>query len=137
MEKDLVIGINSEFRFLEFESEAECWYFIFDKIVFNIDGIWRILIEKKIKFVSLDNKQLFGLTKPIDLVQEINKLLKGKLLLEVKVKQFSSDLILTFTDNIQIEIFISSSGYETYSFEIDNKRYIGMGSGNLSIHDNI
>jgi len=56
-------------------------------------------------------------------------------LIELKVIETTGDLILSLSDNFVIEIFITSSGYESYSFSINNKRYIGMGSGQIGVYD--
>lgn len=52
---------------------------------------------------------------------------------EIKVNKETADLTLTISNDITIQIFIASSGYETYDFSVDNKRYIGLGSGNIEI----
>lgn len=137
MEKDLIIKMQSNFISVNYDSCSNSWNFEFaDKISFNVSGMWRILIAKHIQFVSLDHGEQFGLPTPIDLITKITELLQGKTLLEIKVRQCTSDLLLYLTDNIQIEIFISSFGYETYHFTIEEKNYIGMGSGELSIYKN-
>lgn len=136
MDKDLIIVAKSEFISASYSSESDSWHFVFaDRISFTVSAMWRLLFEKHIRFVSFDNKQQFGLPKPIDLAHEVNKILSGKTLVEIKVQHLTSDLLLTITDNIQIEIFTSSSGYETYSFAIGEMNYIGMGSGYFSMYD--
>jgi hypothetical protein len=57
-------------------------------------------------------------------------------LIKIEVIKDTFDLVFTLTDGVRLEIFISSSGYETYNFFIDNKRYIGLGSGKIAIIDN-
>lgn len=137
MINELIYKTNSIFQSLTYDKDAELWYFVFeDNICFNIYTMWRLLENKKIKWVSLDNEQQFGLPKPIDLAKEINELLIDKKILEIKVKQDTADLELTLTDNLLIEVFISSSGYESYNFSLDKKNYIGLGSGNIAIFDN-
>lgn len=61
-----------------------------------------------------------------------------RLLIENKIEVIKDtfDLVLSLTDGHRIEIYISSSGYETYDFSIDNKRYIGLGSGDIAVIDN-
>jgi hypothetical protein len=136
MEKDLIIRTNSEFLSVNYDSDSDSWNFEFaDRISFNVSAMWRLLIEKHIRFVSLDNGHQFGLSRPLDLVSELTEILRGRSLLEIKVQQFTADLFLKLSDNIQIEIFISSSGYETYTFAIEEKNYIGMGAGDLSIYE--
>ncbi len=137
MTNELIFKTNSIFQSSTYDKDADSWSFVFaDRIYFNIQTIWRLFDNKKIKRVSLDNGQQFGLPQPIDLAPEINEYLIGKKILEIKVKQDTGDLILTLTDNLQIEILITSSGYESYNFTIDNKNYIGLGSGDIAIYDN-
>ncbi len=137
MTNEMIFKTNSYFKSLTYDKDADLWYFVFDdKICFNIYTIWRLLENKKIKLVSLDNGHQFGLPKPVDLATEINKYLTNKKILEIKIKQDTADLKLTLTDNLIIEVFISSSGYESYNFTIGNKNYIGLGSGDIAIFDN-
>lgn len=137
MTKEMIFKTNSVFHSLTYEKDGGNWYFAFeDRICFNTQSIWRLLKDREIVRVSCDNEQQFGLPKPINLAEEMNDCVKGKKLIEIKVKQDTADLLLTLTDNLQIEIFISSSGYESYNFMIDNKNYIGLGSGDIAIYDN-
>lgn len=98
-------------------------------------GFWRLLKNNKIASVSYDHGQKFGLPAHIDLTEKVTEILKGKHLSELKVVETTGDLMLSVSDNIVIEIFIASSGYESYSFGINNKRYIGMGSGQIGVYD--
>ena len=83
----------------------------------------------------MDNGQQFGLPAPVVLIDELTTELTGKYLVEIKVMQDTADLVLTLTDNLQIQIFISSSGYESYNFSVNKTQYIGMGSGDIAIVD--
>jgi len=137
MTNEMTFTTHSLFDNIAFDKDADCWYFYFaDKIFANSSGFWRLLIENKIELVSLDHEQQFGLPKPLDLVEELSRKLAGKHLTKIEVIKDTFDLVLSLTDGHRIEIYISSSGYETYDFSIDNKRYIGLGSGDIAIIDN-
>ena len=137
MTNELTFTTNSLFDKVTFDKEADCWLFSFaDKIYASSSGFWRLLEMNKIIFVSLDNEQQFGLPKPIDLAEELNKILIGKRLKKIDVIKDTFDLSLTFTEELKLEIYIASSGYETYDFSINDKRYIGLGSGDIAIIDN-
>ena len=137
MTNELTFTTNSLFDKVTFDKEADCWLFSFaDKIYASSSGFWRLLEMNKIIFVSLDNEQQFGLPKPIDLAEELNKILIGKRLKKIDVIKDTFDLSLTFTEELRLEIYIASSGYETYDFSINDKRYIGLGSGDIAIIDN-
>jgi hypothetical protein len=137
MTHELTFITNSLFDKVTFDKDADCWIFFFaDNIYASSSGFWRLLEMNKIVFVSLDNEQQFGLPKPIDLVEELNKILTGKCLTKIEVLKDTFDLTLTLTDRVKLEIYISSSGYETYEFFVNAKRYIGLGSGDIAIFDN-
>jgi hypothetical protein len=136
MTNELTFKTNSIFKSVTYDPDAESWYIVFaDRVAFNVSAFWRLLGDKQIKLVSLDHGHQFGLPEPVDLSQLLTDALTGKALLEIKVKQNTADLLLTLTDNLEIEIFISSSGYETYNFSIDRKNYIGLGSGDIAVFD--
>ncbi len=132
----MIFNTNLIFKYVTYEKDVYSWYFVFDnRTSFYFSAFWRLLENKKIKLVSLDHGHIFGLPKPVDLVERLTAELNGKSLIEINVKQNTCDLLLTLTDNIQIEIFISSSGYETYNFSFENKDYFGLGGGEIEITD--
>jgi len=133
MNEGQIFKTDLPFNQVTHDLDGESWTFKFLADYFTAYGLWRILENKKIRFVSLDNGQQFGLPKPIDLVTEVNEILKNKRLQTIIIKPDTSDLQLILSDNFEIEIFITSSGYETYEFSIDSKRYIGQGSGEIAI----
>ena len=121
---DLSFKTNSSFQSITFDNEKELWSFLFsDNIVINTYAFWRILDSKEIQYTSLDHEQEVGLPKPIDLLEEVTKILSAKSLIEIKVKKDTMDLLLTFTNNIQIEVFISSCNYVAYDFTINDNYY--------------
>jgi hypothetical protein len=134
MTKDLTFKTNSIFESLTFNKDSGSWHFYFaDRIYASASGFWRLLEANKIIFVSPDNGHQFGLLQPPDLVEKITKQLTGKKLTEIRVDKDTADLTLTISDDIKIQIFIASSGYETYDFSCDDRRYIGLGSGDIGI----
>lgn len=136
MSNELTFIADSSFKKAIFKIDQEKWTFYFaQKIHANSTGFWRLLQNNKLLFVSLDHEQQFGLPKPINLVEELNRLLLGQRLQRIEVIKDTCDLKLILTNGFTIEIYISSSGYETYDFSIGGKRHIGLGSGGVAIFD--
>jgi len=134
MTTEKIFKTNSQFQTVTFDENTGSWNLIFeDKIYASSTGFWRLIKANKIIIVSFDHGHQFGLPKPLDLIEEIKKQLTGKKLEEIKVIKDIGDLILTISDDIRIEIYIASTGYETFEFGIEDKRYIGLGSGNIEI----
>jgi len=133
--QNLIFKTASQFELLTF-SEADNWCFSFaNGIYVNVEGgLWRLLRDNKIVKVSYDHEQKFGLSAPLNLTKTVTEILNGKYLTKMEVVETTGDLLLSISDSISIEIFITSSGYESYSFAIDKKRYVGMGSGEISMH---
>jgi len=137
MTNELTFIADSLFDKVIFDKDGESWIFYFTEGIYaNSSGFWRLLQKHKILFVSLDNNQQFGLPKLIDLVEELYRILSGQRLKKIEVIKDTYDLTLTLTNDLTIEIYISSSGYETYNFSIDDKSFIGLGSGDIAIFDN-
>jgi len=134
MSNELIFKSNAFFETVTYDRDSDSYYFLFNEnISITVTGFWRILIENKINIVSLDNGQQFGLLKTINLVEITTKILKDKKLKEIKINKETADLTLTFSNNIKLEVYISSSGYETYSLSLKEKRYLGLGSGEIGI----
>lgn len=134
MTTDLTFKTNSIFDSVTYDKDADSWHFYFaDNIYASSSGFRRLLEANRIRIVSLDNGHKFGFPKPLDLIENITKLLTGNNLTEIKVHKHTADLTLKISGDISIQIFIASSGYETYDFFFENKRYIGFGSGDIGI----
>jgi hypothetical protein len=125
---------NVLFQSVSYDNGAEAWSFVFaDNISFNISAFWRLLKNKEIWVVSIDQGHKFGHEIPLNILEEVEKLLTGKQLTSIDIKEGTGDLVLELTDGIQIQVFISSTGYESYAFNFGNERYIGMGAGQVAI----
>ena len=136
MTNELNFAADSLFKEVNYDINADSWNFTFaDKVGVGVSGFWRLLEKGRIILVSLDHGHQFGRPKPIDLSEEIKNLLTGKRLIKIQVDKDTADLTLTLTDQFKLEIYIASSGYETYNFSIGGKHYIGLGSGGISIMD--
>jgi hypothetical protein len=135
MTKELIFKTDLPFDSVIYYKDSDSWRFCFKSIDILTSGFWRILKDGCIYFISSDHCHQFGLPKPVDLESLINIELVNRELKELKIKECTGDLLLSLTDNYKIEILISSTGYETYEFSINNKRYIGLGSGEIGIYD--
>src|SRR5258708_7102430 len=128
----LTFKSNSLFRSVEFDGFN--WSFLFDdSIRINVSGFWRLLIDGRIHFVSLDHGHQFGLPKPVDLVEWFTGKCNGQRLLELRVNTNTGDLYATMTGGMMLEVFIASTGYETYQFSFGGKSYIATGGGEIAI----
>ncbi|MBB2145392.1 hypothetical protein GM921_07850 [Pedobacter sp. LMG 31464] len=134
LHQDIIITTDSFFNSISFDKDAESWMFNFkNNVSLFAETLWRILKDGQIILVSADQGQQFGLPKPVDVVIELSNLLAGEKLTEIKIKKNTADLVLTLTGSLEIEVFISSGGYESYSLYTNNRRYIGMGMGDIAI----
>jgi hypothetical protein len=134
LNQDISISADSLFDQISYDNNADCWRFNFkNNVSISASTLWRLLKDDKIVLVSTDNGQQFGLPKPVDTVNEFTQLLTGQTLTKIQIKKKTADLILTLTNGFEIEIFISSGGYESYNLHADNNQYIGMGMGDIAI----
>ena len=128
----LAFQMNAAFRSVEFDGFN--WFFHFeDGVDVQASGFWRFLKDGEINLVSLDHGHQFGLPNPVDLQELINEKCRGQKVLELKVKDGTGDLHVVMTTGLILEIFIASTGYETYQFSCGGKQYIGMGGGEIAI----
>lgn len=130
----MVFTTNSVFQEINKTEDPPFWSFSFtDNICVYETGFWRLFKNNKIVFISEDHGHQFGLPKPVDLIKEVTEVLKNKKLQEIKVTE-TGDLNLIIEDNILIEFFITSMGYENYQFQINGLRYIALGGGDIDIY---
>ncbi len=136
MSNQLHFKTDALFKDVNYDSNSGSWGFVFDdKIGITVSGFWRLLEKNKIVLVSLDHGQQFGLPKPVDLSKEIKNRLTDKKLITIEIDENTADLTLMLTGEFKLEAYIASTGYETYDFTLNNKHYIGLGSGEIAIMD--
>lgn len=134
LDQDIFILTDTIFDQISYEKNSDSWMFIFkNNISLLASTLWRLLKDDRIVLVSADHGKQFGLPKPVDVVSELSQMLTGKKLMSIKIKKNTADMILTLTDRFEIEILISSGGYESYILHSNNKEYIGMGMGDIAI----
>lgn len=129
----MIFTVNSLLKSLHF-TEPNFWVFSFsDNVTVQAETFWRVIDGNKIIYTSEDHHQKSGLSQPIDLTKAVLEIFKNIHLKRIEVQDGTGDLILNFSDQLKIEIYITSSGYESYSFWIEDKRYIGLGGGKTAI----
>lgn len=134
MEQDILITTDSTFDSIAYDMSTESWIFNFENNISLVAStLWRLLKDNQIILVSADHGHQFGLPEPLDVVNELSQNLKRQKLTNIQIKKTTGDLILTLTDKHELEVFISSGGFESYNLHVDNKQYIGMGMGDIAI----
>jgi len=102
---------NALFEDVRYDPNSSDWIFRFSSsISVAASSFWRLLDNGKIRLVSLDHGHQFGLPNPVDMTEELSVCLKGKTLTGIAVINDAGDLKLSFTNNIELEIFVTSTG---------------------------
>src|SRR5688572_15517786 len=103
---------KSVFQGITYDQDSDTWILSFsDQIGIVCSGFWRLLEEGQVALVSTDHGHLFGHQHPVDITELFTDKITGKYLEQVLIKS-NGDLLLTFSSMNEIEIFISSTGYE-------------------------
>ena len=95
---------------------------------------WRILERGRIALGSVDHEQKFGLSTPIDGASRAQELLDERRIRGLSLLPGSADLIVDFGDDVRLEIWNNSVGYEGWHATGPNGReVIALGGGELAI----
>jgi hypothetical protein len=113
--------------------EAEdAWHFGFTVGGLAVQCPWRVISGGRILLGSVDHNQQLRLPEPVDAVARIFKLLKGKIVESVKIHDPTSDLTIQFTDDVRLDVFNNSSGYEGWQYEDrQGLELVAQGGGRL------
>jgi len=113
------------------------WWFAFERD----DGIavstpWRFVSRGVIALTDSDDKQWFGLSAPIDAEVRANSLLNGRKVVGVKVDAATADLCVWFSDDLKLDLFNNSSGYEGWEAKFTHNEnvinIIALGGGGFA-----
>src|SRR5262245_15308312 len=113
------------------------WLFTFSEGVSLVVGCpWRLLAKGRIWVSSDDDRQQFGLPKPIDSAAEVTKLIGGRLVRWISVRPGVLDLLVVFDGDQMLEVLPVSSGYEAWQVDrlADRSSVIAVGGGELVRH---
>jgi hypothetical protein len=100
----------------------------------NLECPWRLSSDGAIAYGYEDDGQQFGLSHPVDGVAKSTALLMNSLVASVEIDEISSDLSITFSNGVGLEIFNASSGYEGWNCSLTNgTTVVAKGGGNLYV----
>lgn len=77
---------------------------------------------------SGDHLHQFGLPAPLNVESEMCDLLSPRPLTAVTADDVTGDLVLEFDDGSLVEMFTSSTGYESWDLEVGEERFICIGA---------
>jgi hypothetical protein len=133
MEPSKSFKIKAQLIAIDYDEGSYSWTFQFsDNISLVVESIWRLFCSERISFISLDHAQMFGHTEPVDLIAKLTQTLSGKMLVSIEFGQ-EGDLLLRFTDELWLQVLVTSTGYESFSLSMNGHRYIGLGGGDIAI----
>jgi Family of unknown function (DUF6188) len=114
-------------------AEPISWFFTLgDRCAISAECPWRLIHRGQIAVSSDDHKQQFGLPAPIDAASKATTLLAGAAITLVEVRQGTADLVLTFGNELRLEILPFSSGYESWQVSTpEGRSVIACGGGKL------
>ena len=110
------------------------WRFEFERSTVCVESFWRIVTSNGVAIASEDNKQYFGLPQPVDAAVQAQKLL-SKPVVTLGVDVLTADLQIEFEQNVRLEVWNGSSGYEPWNCTTKSGLQIyALSGGKLSIH---
>jgi hypothetical protein len=117
------------------DPETDRWEFRFgSNVSFAVATPWRVLAGGRIQVGGADDGQWFGLPRPVDAAARAMEFLRGRPVREFSIDLLSADVSVDFGDDVLLQVFNSSSGYEGWelSDESSTRLLIGMGGGGLA-----
>jgi hypothetical protein len=113
------------------------WSFIFsDGGSVVTESAWRLVTKEGIGVASEDHGHTFGLKGPVDASAHVLAATKEKKILEVRITERTSDLLVLFEQDVSLEFLNLSCGYESWRAGHGSEEVICMGGGQLALHLN-
>jgi hypothetical protein len=115
-----------------YEAYPQNFTFEFGAGALAVDCLWRVIKQGRLWRTSEDHGQYFGSTAPLDAFLEAESLLRGRRVTASRFREGTSDLILEFEGDVQLEVIANSSGYEPWNFTAPGIHVVGLGGGGLA-----
>lgn len=110
------------------------WHFHFTSAGLIIECPWRVVNKGVVVLGADDDGQRFGLPEPVSVLQQFPKLIENSIVTDLKLHDETADLSIFFGDDLRLEAFNDSSGYEGWKFsDAKGMEVIATGGGDLAI----
>jgi hypothetical protein len=121
-------------RLVEAAKKDWTWFFTFaDGGSIATESDWRLVTKSGIEVASEDHGQIFGLKAPVDAGERVITATKNKKIIDYRIAERTSDLVVRFEDDVSLEFLNLSCGYESWRAQHDEEEVICMGGGQLAI----
>lgn len=88
--------------------------------------LWRLIGPQRIELSSEDDGHKFGLPAPVDAEEEFSALVDKAHIASVSVDPRTGDLMLTFDNDLILQVLVTSSGYECWTVHSGGE-FLGAG----------
>jgi hypothetical protein len=116
--------------------EADWNFYFGDRVNVSASVPWRVVAANGIAHGDEDDRQLFGLSQPIDGASKANELLAGRAVVAVELDGQTADLRIRFDGNTRLDLFNNSAGYEGWQASLPSQgteiTVIALGGGGLT-----
>lgn len=112
------------------------WFTLADGSSITTDAFWRLVSPHGIEASTSDDGHTFGKHTSVNCIDRALEVTKGKKIVDVRVAEHTSDLVLTFESGIRLDFLTLSSGYESWRVQHRSHGVICMGGGQLWINSN-
>jgi hypothetical protein len=114
------------------KSESEWVFSIGGSIVVRGFLVWRLIGAEGIKVSSEDDGHRFGLPEPVNAVSRFNELVRGATIQDLTIDQRTGDLSLRLGDTLELQVLVTSIGYECWrAYEGDDFLGAGVSGGSV------
>ncbi|WP_394906737.1 hypothetical protein [uncultured Mesonia sp.] len=112
-----------------FDNDSNLFYFYFDEIHLITTDFWRFFKKNKIEQISKDQDKKYHFQMPkIDLIPYLIEELQSEYLIKIEISK-NNDLILYFSSDKKIEVYITSMAFENWEITIKGKKFICLQGG--------
>lgn len=108
---------NTTFEFGDAQLAADCW--------------WRIIARGQVALTSADNGHQYGLPQPVQARREAVSILAKRKVVDALVVG-TADVVITFEDDVRLEVLVGSSGYESWNLTAPGVNIVAMPGGQVS-----
>lgn len=115
------------------EKKDYTWFFTLENGSIATESFWRMLTRERMEVSSEDDGQLFGLKQPVNAAEVVISAVLDNNISRYGFSEISSDLIIHFSNDVQLQFLTTSGGYESWRAGHENMMIYCLGGGGLSV----
>jgi hypothetical protein len=127
--------VGQRVTLIESSAAPIMWWFRFERCTLSVETVWRLISDSRVLVTGEDHGQMFGHDTPVDASALLREAVGDRPVTAAHLGPIHGDLTLEFAPTLYLQVFVQSSGYESWSLsKSDGSQLVATSGGRVSLY---